>query len=162
MQNWTLIIPAYNEGLRIKNSLDSLYKVFGNSIKILVVSNGSIDNTIEILKKEKEKHSNLNFLEFPDKLGKGGAILEGFKISKTKYIGFIDADDAFELVDIKKILDNFDNFDCIIASKWKGRNFFQVDEPFLRKIFSRGWNVLVRIYLGLNYKDTQAGAKNFP
>src|SRR3989344_4608254 len=119
MQNWTLIIPAYNEGLRIKNSLDSLYKIFGNNIKILVVSNGSMDNTIDILKKEKEKHSNLNFLDFPDKLGKGGAILEGLKVANTKYVGFIDADDAFELEYIKKILNEFDNFDCIIASKWK-------------------------------------------
>lgn len=161
MQNWTLIIPAYNEGLRIKNSLDSLYKVFGNSIKILVVSNGSIDNTIDILKKEKEKHPNLNFLDFPDKLGKGGAILEGLKVTNTKYVGFIDADDAFELDSIKRILKEFNNSDCIIASKWEGRKFSQVDEPFLRKILSRIWNVLVKIFLGLNYRDTQAGAKFF-
>jgi len=157
----SIIIPAYNEEKRIKNTLNSLYKVFGDYIKILVISNGSIDNTINILKKENKKHPNLKFLDFPNKLGKGGAILEGLKIVNENYIGFIDADDAFDLEYIKKILNKLNDYDCIIASKWKGRNFFQIDEPFLRKILSRVWNLLAKIFLGLNYTDTQAGAKFF-
>ena len=157
----SIIIPAYNEEKRIKNTLNSLYNIFRNDVKILVVSNGSSDKTIDILKEEKKKNSNLEFLDFPKKLGKGGAILEGLKVVGTEYIGFIDADDAFDLNYIKKVLNEFNEYDCIIASKWKERNFFQVDEPFLRKILSRSWNVLVRIFLGLNYRDTQAGAKFF-
>ena len=100
-------------------------------------------------------------MDFSEKLGKGGAILEGMKIADGDWIGFIDADDAFDLKYLKTQLLSLDNYDCIIASKWKGRNIFQVNEPIIRKILSRGWNILVRVLLNLNYYDTQAGAKFF-
>ncbi|MBI2667166.1 glycosyltransferase [Candidatus Woesearchaeota archaeon] len=161
MSDLTLVIPAYNEEKRIKSSLQSLDKVFGNKVDILVVSNGSSDRTIEILNEWKKSHKNLKYLDFPEKLGKGGAILEGLKIAKNKYIGYIDADDAFNLVYIKNIISELKNYDAVIASKWKDKNFFTVNEPFLRKLLSRGWNTLVRFLLGLKYKDTQAGAKFF-
>lgn len=162
MKNLSIIIPAYNEGKRINSVLESLLRCFGNNINVLVVSNGSKDDTVKALRDWKVRHKNFDFLEFPEKLGKGGAIIAGLKIVDSDFIGFIDADDAFDLDHIKKLLDeSYGKFDCIIASKWKGRNFFQVDEPNLRKILSRVWNILVKILLRLDYKDTQAGAKFF-
>src|SRR3989344_6029767 len=162
MKNLSIIIPAYNEEKRISSVLESLIRCFGDNVNVLVISNGSKDDTIKILKGWKTRHKNFNFLEFSEKLGKGGAIIECLKVVNSDFIGFIDADDAFDLSYIKKILDeSHDKFDCIIASKWKGINFFQVDEPSLRKILSRIWNILVRILLNLKYEDTQAGAKFF-
>ncbi len=160
-KDFTLIIPAYNEENRIEQTLNSIHNSFNDSIDVIIISNGSIDNTINILKKYKLKYKNFDYLDFKDKLGKGGAILEGLKKAKTKYLGFIDADDAFDLTYIKEIIKNLKNNDVIIASKWKHQSFFEVNEPFLRKIMSRGWNILVRILLKLNFRDTQAGAKFF-
>ena len=160
MTKISIIIPAYNEEKRIENTLNNLLQVFEDA-EILVVSNGSKDKTVEILEEWKNKNPNLDYLAFSEKLGKGGAIAEGLKKVSGDWIGFIDADDAFDLNEIKKNLVNNRGFDCIISSKWKGKNIFQVNEPFLRKIMSRGWNVLVRFFLGLHYKDTQAGAKFF-
>ena len=159
MKKISLIIPAYNEEKRIKSTLHSLNKAFGNEIDLIVVSNGSSDGTVRILNKWKEDSSNLEVLDFPEMLGKGGAILEGFKVAKKDYIGFIDADDSFDLEYIKLLIKELDYSDCVIASKWKGRKLFQVNEPFLRKILSRGWNTLVKISFSLNFDDTQAGAK---
>tara|TARA_Y100000310_G_scaffold345815_1_gene470393 strand:- start:7891 stop:8598 length:708 start_codon:yes stop_codon:yes gene_type:complete len=161
MSELTLVIPAYNEEARIKSTLESLQKVFGKNIKIMVVSNGSSDSTIEILEEWKTIHKNLDYLDFSEKLGKGGAILEGLKIVKDNYIGYIDADDAFDLNAIKEILKFLKDYDVVIASKWRNKNLSKVNEPLLRKLLSRGWNLLVRILLGLNFKDTQAGAKFF-
>jgi len=161
MDDFTLIIPAHNEEFRIKGTLESFSKTFGNKTKIIVVSNGSSDNTGKILGEWKKTHKNFDFLDFPEKLGKGGAVLEGLKRVKTKKMGFMDADDAFDLNQIKKLMNLVGKYDCVIGSKWKERNFFQVTEPGFRKIMSRGWNVLVRILVGLEYKDTQAGAKFF-
>ncbi len=160
MSKISIIVPAYNEGKRIEDTLNSLFQVFPDE-EVIVVSNGSTDNTIEILKKWNENHKNLKYLEFSEKLGKGGAILEGLRLANGDIVGFIDADDAFDLNCIKKSLFELNNYDCLIASKWKDKNIFQVNEPFLRKFLSRGWNVLVRILLNLNYCDTQAGAKFF-
>jgi len=160
MTKMSIIVPAYNEGKRIESTLNSLLSNFSDG-EIIVISNGSKDNTIEILKRWKDKNKNLIYLDFSEKLGKGGAILEGMKIADGDWIGFIDADDAFDLKYLKTQLLSLDNYDCIIASKWKGRNIFQVNEPIIRKILSRGWNILVRVLLNLNYYDTQAGAKFF-
>ncbi len=161
MDDFTLVIPAHNEEFRIKKTLESFKKAFGNKTKIFVVSNGSSDNTAKILEEWKKKNKNFDFLDFPDKLGKGGAVLEGLKRVKTKKMGFMDADDAFDLDHVKKLIRLVDKYDCVIGSKWKGKNFFQVTEPGFRKLMSRGWNLLVRLLVNLNYKDTQAGAKFF-
>ncbi len=160
MTKISIIVPAYNEGKRIESTLRSLFTIFPSE-EIIVVSNGSVDNTIEILKTWKNKHANLKYVEFPEKLGKGGAIIEGLRLANGDLIGFIDADDAFDLNYIGNFLSDSSDYDCIISSKWKGKNIFQVNEPFLRKVLSRAWNILVRILLGLNYYDTQAGAKFF-
>ncbi len=159
MKEWTLIIPAYNEEKRIKQTLNSVKNTLGNEINVLVVSNGSKDKTIDILKEWKKNNKNFNFLEFKEKLGKGGAILEGLRKTKSKYVGFIDADDSFDLKTVKEIIENFDDNDVVIASKWKEKNIFEVDEPFLRKLSSRVWNLMCRVLLDLKLNDTQAGAK---
>ena len=160
MTKISIIVPAYNEGKRIESTLNSLLSNFPDG-EIIVVSNGSKDNTVEILKKWKGKNKNLVYLDFSEKLGKGGAILEGMKIANGDWVGFIDADDAFDLKYLKARLLSLSHYDCIIASKWKNKNIFQVNEPIVRKILSRAWNILVRVLLNLNYYDTQAGAKFF-
>lgn len=156
----SLIIPAYNEENRIRKALDSCINVLGRGYEIIVVINGSMDRTLEVVKELNKEHEQIKYLNYPEALGKGGAILEGFKYAKGDIIGFVDADDAFDIKEIKRIVDNFFG-DCIIGSKWKNRKFSQIDEPVVRKILSRGWNILVRVYLGLHFKDTQAGAKFF-
>ena len=65
MKDWTLIIPAYNEEKRIKQTLSSIQKIFGDEINVLVVSNGSRDRTVDILKEWKKNHSNFIFPPFP-------------------------------------------------------------------------------------------------
>ena len=160
MKNLSIVIPAYNEGKRIEKTLTSLNKFFPDS-EIIVVSNGSTDNTNELLENWKGKNKNFSYFVYNDKLGKGGAILKGLEAAKSEITGFLDADDAFDLNEVKKMIGKLDSADCVIASKWKGRGFFDVNEPFLRKILGRFWNRLVRILLGLSFSDTQAGAKFF-
>lgn len=152
----SIIIPAYNEEKTIPPFLKKLYKDFRES-EIIVVCNGCTDNTYEVVKSL--KLPNVIVLNFTEKIGKGGAILEGFKIAKNNYIGFIDADGSFNSNDIKKIIEHLKENDCVTASKWKDKNFFKVQSKFGRKIGSRVWNFLVRLFLGLDIRDTQAGLK---
>ena len=102
MKDWTLVIPAYNEEKRIKQTLNSIQNTLGNEINILVVSNGSVDTTVSILEEWKKDHKNFDFLDFSEKLGKGGAILKGLVKVESKYVGFIDADDSFDLNTVKE------------------------------------------------------------
>lgn len=159
----SLIIPAYNEELRIERTIISYIKNLKEHFKdfeILVILNGCRDNTLEVIQELHKKYPQyLKYKNYEDAIGKGGAIIEGLKYSNGEHIGFVDADDAFDVNAIIKLVKLLDFNDCVIASKWKKISFLDVSEPFTRKFLSRGWNILVRVLLGLNFNDTQAGAK---
>jgi len=165
MKQLSLIIPAYNEEQRIKNTIINYEKHLKERFKnyeVIVVLNGCKDNTLKVVKELQEKMPKLKFINYDEAIGKGGAIIEGMKYAEGNIIGFVDADDAFEIKRVINLMEKVgEGTDCIIASKWKDQEFREVDEPFTRKVLSRGWNYLVRIMLGLNYNDTQAGAKFF-
>lgn len=151
-----------NEEKRIHKPLEKYTKTF-RDCEIIVVSNGSGDGTCDVVRSFQKKHKNIRLLAFPKPLGKGGAVIEGLKKAKGEIIGFVDSDDAYEIEGIKRLLASVMNgeCDCAIASKWKGKKFGEVTENAKRKIMSRGWNLLVRVFIGLQYHDTQSGAKFF-
>lgn len=160
----SIIIPAHNEEKRIKRTLTSYATYFGPKLRknyeIIVVCDDCKDRTSQIVRNFSRRHKNVKCLDPRKKVGKGGAILIGFKAAKGNIVGFVDADDAFEIGGIKKLIDFADSeYDCAIASKWKGRSFFQVTEPFFRKVLSRVWNIILRVLFDLKISDTQAGAK---
>ncbi len=163
MKKVSLIIPAYNEENRIRNTIinyDNCLKERFKNYEIIVVLNGCRDKTLSIVKELQQKTPKLKFMNYEEPIGKGGAIIEGMRYAEGQIVGFVDADDAFNIHRIMGIIENVDEgTDCVIASKWKTQRFREVREPFTRKTLSRGWNYLVRIMLGLRYYDTQAGAK---
>jgi glycosyltransferase involved in cell wall biosynthesis/predicted RNA methylase len=164
--NLSIVLPACNEEKRIISTLTNYVEHFPkvcNRLEIIVVVNGSNDKTFSLAKFFSKKYNFVKVVEFKKKIGKGGALILGLSQAKNDIIGFLDADDSFNLTDLNKILDPLKNnqIDVGIASKWKRRSFIQVDEPFSRKVMSRFWNVLTKLFLSLNFKDTQAGAKFF-
>jgi len=152
----SIVIPAYNEEERIGKFLSQLCRCFP-SAEIIVVCNGCTDRTPEIVNSFKGK--GVKSLVFREKIGKGSAIVEGFKVTKGFYVGFVDADGSFGCKEIKKVTKVLETTDCAIASKWKGQRFSSVNWPFLRKVAGRFWNILVRFFLHLDLEDTQAGLK---
>jgi glycosyltransferase involved in cell wall biosynthesis len=152
----SIVVPAHNEEENIGSFLSGLSKRFDKA-EIIVVCNGCTDHTPDIVKNVKRR--NMELLIFPDKIGKGAAVIEGFKHSTGDYIGFVDADGAFDYDDITKIINGLKNSDCVIASKWKGQSFSSVKQPITRRIAGRIWNFFVRTMLDLDIHDTQAGLK---
>src|SRR3989338_7771872 len=111
---FSLIIPAYNEEKRIVPVIKNFLKDF-SEIEIIVVANGCRDKTVEIVSSCKDKRVIL--LDFKDKLGKGGAIIEGFKKSKGSIIGFSDADQAVAPMDFKTLISFLADYDVVIGSR---------------------------------------------
>lgn len=162
----SIVIPAYNEERRIEKTLTSYVNYFGprfgKDYEIIVVCDGCKDRTPDVVKEFSESHPAVRFAVPPSKLGKGGGVLKGFELAKGDVIGFVDADDAFDINGVGRLVELVQNgSDAAIASKWIGRPFMQVTEPFFRKIASRGWNLILRVLFGLTVKDAQAGAKFF-
>jgi glycosyltransferase involved in cell wall biosynthesis len=151
----SIIVPAFNEEKNIKDFLIEISSRFPES-EIIVVCNGCTDRTPEIAKSIRK--SNVKTIVLPEP-GKGAAVLKGFEMAENDYLGFVDADRAFRIEDIEKIVDELKKYDCVIASKWKGQKFFDVNWPITKKIPGRVWNFLVKHMLKLDFEDTQAGVK---
>jgi glycosyltransferase involved in cell wall biosynthesis len=166
MKDLSIIIPAYNEENRIGKTLSQLGKYFKNKkidIEILVVVNNTTDNTVEIVKKYKEKYPFIKYTNIRKAIGKGGAISVGLRKATGKYIGFMDADGASTPAEVlrlyKKIISN--DKDVVIASRYMKESQIKGELPVYRIIFSRIFNLIVKLLFGLNYKDTQCGLKIF-
>ena len=163
----SIIIPAYNEEKRIGKTLKE-YKEFFQELEkrkvldfeIIVVLNACRDNTLGVV--EKNKFPQLKILDFKQD-GKGFAIIEGFKDAlkrKNDMIGFVDADMATSPAAYYDLIQNIDNYDGIIGSRWL-KDSKVTKRIFLRKITSWGFNFITRSLFLMNYTDTQCGAKLF-
>jgi len=161
----SLIIPAYNEEERITQVLET----FLNDIKkanaicnILVISDGT-DRTDQVVKEFAKKHKNVDVMKFKERLGKGGAIIKGFKSADSTYVGFVDCDDSVSFQQVFTLLESIKKkrADGAIASRRIGGAIVSQKQPFMRRFPSKAFNLLVRLMFGLRFKDTQCGAKIF-
>ena len=158
--NLSIIIPAYNEEKRIEKTLREYAGFFGDD-EIYVIINGCKDNTLGVVKKVAKDYGNIRYANFEEKIGKGGAIIEGFKLANKEFIGFVDADLCTPPEAFKELIDNINGYDGIIASRYVKGSKILVRQPLMRRISSRIFNLLVRVLFFMNYKDTQCGAKLF-
>ena len=99
--NALVIVPAYNESINLEKTLTELVTMFSH---IVVVNDGSTDNTLEIATKYP-----VDILNLPANLGQGGALMAGFRyfieFTKLPYCITIDADGQHSLTDAVNILD---------------------------------------------------------
>ena len=159
MTQISLIIPAYNEEDRIEAVVSKYSNRFQNH-EIIVVCDGS-DNTPSIVEKLSENYPNIKLLSFEKRLGKGGGIIEGFEVANGDKIGFIDADESAEPNDLRRMFDTLSDADGVIASRRLKDSNILVKQSLKRRIASKTFNIIVRAIFGLNFKDTQCGAKVF-
>ena len=122
---FSLIIPAYNEQQLIRSNLNTLLNFLEenySSFEILVVDDGSLDQTAQLVAEFAQNHSQVYLLDQPVNLGKGQAIQRGVKESKGKYIIFMDADLPYELSALTAFLDALKaGADLAIGSRHLGR-----------------------------------------
>ncbi len=158
---YSIIIPAYNEGKIILRTLEDYYREFRDRAEIIVVVNGSTDNTYVVSQKYAKGKKQIKVVNFPAAIGKGGAVIEGFKLAKGDFIGFVDADGSTSASEFSRLAQSIGNADGVIASRWVKDAHVVVPQPFERKVAGRVFNFLVRLLFQLPYHDTQCGAKLF-
>ncbi len=159
----SLIIPAYNEEKRIKDTLEQYAKFFSGKMdyEIIVITDGCTDRTVEVIKEVTRKHPNVRNRDYPKKLGKGGAVLKGFELARGELVAYADADGATPPKELMKLIKKMGRYDGAIGSRWMEGSSMMQKQPLSRRIASRILNALVRALLGMPYKDTQCGAKVF-
>ena len=125
--------------------------------EIVVVDDGSRDNTFAKARKYAGKNGHVKVLSYSKNVGKGYAVKTGFMKTNGNVVIFADSDMEIDLSIISKYLDALKHGDIVIASKRHSDS--KVEVPVSRRILSEGFNGLVRILTGVPLKDTQSGLK---
>jgi glycosyltransferase involved in cell wall biosynthesis len=131
----------------------------GEPFEVIVVSDGVQDRTADVARSFSSR--SVRVLEFPEKLGKGGAILAGLRTARFEHVGYVDADGPISPSQIYEMVDTLKEVDCVIASRWMRGSIVLRPEPLFNQAAGRVWNFLVRALLHLPIRDTQCGAKFF-
>jgi glycosyltransferase involved in cell wall biosynthesis len=159
----SIVIPAYNEKLRISQTLIAITSYLGTkpySWDVIVANDGSTDNTAEIVEYAASNQPNVHLLNL-EHGGKGWAVKNGMLASTGKYRFLVDADLSMPVEQIDKFLPYFDEgYDIVIGSREvPGARRFK--EPSRRHIQGRVFNSLVRLLAINGISDTQCGFKCF-
>lgn len=160
----SVIIPAYKEGERIGRNLleiDKYLKGKNYAYEILVVVDGSPDNTAEIARNYALSIPHLRVIDNPVNHGKGGVVRQGLLAAKGKYRLFLDADGSTSITHLDTFFPEFEKgYDVVIGSRDLKASFIQVHQPKYREIMGDMGNWAIRLVLGLwGYADTQCGFK---
>lgn len=136
---FSLVIPCYNEGENIPLLIQRLKDIFTfNDMEIILVNNGSTDNTQSIMENCILDSSNIKVLNIRINKGYGYGILEGLKISKGKIIGWTHADLQTDPADSLKALKLFDDLKTdklFVKGLRKGRSYSDQFFTFFMSIF---------------------------
>jgi dolichol-phosphate mannosyltransferase len=156
---YSLVIPAYNEEYRISPLLLGITRFEG---ELIVVCDGT-DRTADVVRSIAAKRGDLRIscLRFDNRLGKGGGVIAGFAAAQAPLVGYFDADGSASIGEMVRLFSTVTSVDGTIGSRWVPGSKLTVTQGILRRMESRGFNLLIRLLFGLPYHDTQCGAKVF-
>jgi glycosyltransferase involved in cell wall biosynthesis len=162
---YSFVIPAYNEGARLGATLEKVLAYVharGWDAEIIVVNDGSRDNTAEIVRTFAAKDRALRLLENPGNRGKGYSVRNGMLNARGRLVLFSDADLSSPIEEAPKLFEALEKgADIAIGSRWLRAETQTQRQPLHRQLFGRIYNLILRITLGLKFKDTQCGFKAF-
>jgi dolichyl-phosphate beta-glucosyltransferase len=163
--NYSIIIPAYNESARVGATLQKVLAHVadrGWDAEIIAVDDGSRDDTAEIIRSYARKDGRLRLLQNPGNRGKGYSVRNGMLHGRGEILLFSDADLSSPIEEADKLFAAIaEGADVAIGSRWLRRDLQTQPQPFHRQIFGRIFNLMLRLSLGLHFKDTQCGFKAF-
>ncbi|MEK7570680.1 MAG: glycosyltransferase [Patescibacteria group bacterium] len=156
----SLIIPAYKQERTIERDLKRIVKVMDQiryNYEIIVVVDGELDNTTNIIKKIKLPR--VIVTGYGENHGKGYAIRYGMQKASGDIIAFIDSGMDINPNGLSMLLEHFEWYhaDIIVGSKLHPVS--KIHYPMQRRVLSWGYRLLVKILFGLKIRDTQAGLK---
>jgi dolichyl-phosphate beta-glucosyltransferase len=162
---YSIVIPAYNEGHRLAATLERVLgyvREQGWNAEVIVVNDGSRDNTAELARALAARDPALRLVENPGNRGKGYAVRNGMLNSRGEIIVFSDADLSSPIEEMPKLLAALSaGADIAIGSRWLRAELQTQRQSLHRQLLGRIFNGLNRVILGLQFKDTQCGFKAF-
>ena len=161
----SIVIPAYNESARIERTLQRVMECIqhrGWDAEVLVVDDGSLDRTVEIVRDWMEREPQLYLVQNDGNRGKGYSVRNGLLQASGEVVMFTDADLSAPMEEAERLMEAIAaGADVAIGSRWLDRARQTLHQPLYRRFFGRCFNWVTRTVMGLPFKDTQCGFKAF-
>ena len=161
----SVVIPAYNEAERIPKTLvaiDAYLSRVSYPYEILVVNDGSKDNTAEVVEKMAKDIKGLILIDNKENKGKGGVTRQGMLAAHGAYRLFTDADNSTSVDHFEKMMPLFeDGCDVVIGSRAVKGARLDPPEPFYKQILGKAGNLVIQLVNVPGIWDTQCGFKAF-
>ena len=165
MAKYSIIIPAYNEAARLGATLQRVLEYIRAqrwNAEVIVVNDGSRDNTADLVRQYASANPVLRLLENPGNRGKGYSVRNGMLHANGEILLFSDADLASPIEEAPKLFEAIESgADVAIGSRWLRPELQKQRQSLLRQLYGRIFNIALRLLLGLKFKDTQCGFKVF-
>lgn len=162
---YSIVIPAYNESARIPATLEavlSCVRTNGWDAEIIVVNDGSTDDTVRVVHEIACSAPEVRLLQNPGNRGKGFSVRNGVLQAAGDIVMFTDSDLSAPINEAERLFAALAaGADIAIGSRWleSGRQTHR--QPFYRQFFGRCFNAVCRMVMRLPFADTQCGFKAF-
>jgi dolichyl-phosphate beta-glucosyltransferase len=158
----TLVIPAYNEELRLPKTLTDAkaqLDAWGINYRVLVVDDGSKDSTAKIATDFGRRFSTIS----QPNGGKGSAVRNGMLAAKGRVVAFTDADLPYDLSGLKSAYQIIDSKhrDAVFGSRTMAGAASNVERRFMRMMASTVFRTMMTVLVSKRVTDTQCGLKVF-
>jgi glycosyltransferase involved in cell wall biosynthesis len=160
----SIIIPSFNEELRLPASLEKIASYILNkrpNTEVIVVDDGSMDRTAAIAESWREKIPQLRVLSNGSNRGKGFSVRHGSLEARGDVILFTDADLSSPIEEGEKLFAALQSHDVAIGSRGVDRSLIEAHQSPFREFAGIVFNRIVRVTLRLPFVDTQCGFKAF-
>lgn len=162
--DWSIVIPAWNEADRIAPTLRRVAAEIrrqGLDAEVIVVDDGSTDDTIAVVEAHRPLFERLEVLANPTNRGKGAAVRAGMLAAVGRRRLFLDADNSTDLDQLPRLLAQGGDAPIIIGSVAVDGAEVVVRQPGLRSPLGRLGNLAIRLAVLPGVRDTQRGFKVF-
>lgn len=152
----SVFFPTYNEEGNIELTVEKAVKVLQSlhlDYEIVIVNDGSLDKTKSVAESLAKRNPKIRVINHLKNLGYGEALKSGFYNAKHDIIVYTDGDGQFDFAEISQFLKKLPDDDLIIGYRIKRQ------DPFLRRLFGKGWRLSLLAFFGLTLKDVDCGFK---
>lgn len=154
----SVVLPAYNDAYTIGGVVSSVIaniKPFVNSLEIIIVEDGSSDDTAEVCKALVEKYPNVKVISHSCNLGYGFTLRDGFDNAKNELVFYTDGDNQFDLRDLRRALEVLEQFsmDAVLGFRQPR------SDGMCRFLVSKIYNLLFRAFFFTFVRDVNCSFK---